>query len=528
MKRRARALVGVSLIGASAAGGLVLSAGASAAASGTVSIGSTAYPPSLDPTSNASAAIDEVFDYNVYQHLVQLDPKGAVVDVLATKVSQSTNGLSYTFKIRSGVKFTNGDPMTASDVVYSLDRADGAQTTGGPADVTKSTYPYAALLSGVKSVTSPSSSTVVVKLSAPNNQFLYNLASYSNGEVLDPSAVSTIATKPVGTGPYEFDSTVTNYSVTLGANPSYWGTAPKLATVMFRYYTSPTAENAALKSNQIQVIDNLSDTADVTQFTGSSQFKVIHGPTTGKIQMTINNSSGPLKNLKVRQAINDATDKAAILKTAGYGYGTVIGSDDVPVEPWYSPSLAKVYSYSPAKAKKLLKEAGYAKGFSLTLTIPSVYGYAVSAAPIIQANLDAIGIKTTIKDVAFPLWLSSVFEKSDFQLTIIDHVEARDIANYANCDYYWKYAGCKTVAKMLSKAETATTASKTNALFGAIAKYINADAVNDWLYNPDSVTVAAQDLVGVPSAFNGEAFDLQFLSVGGALTATAKSEGFAS
>jgi peptide/nickel transport system substrate-binding protein len=367
----------------------------------------------------------------------------------------------------------------------------------------------------------------VVNLAKPDNQFLYNLASYSNGEVLDPNAVSTIATQPVGTGPYVYGSTVDNYSITLNDNPSYWGTAPKLASVVFRYFTSPSAENAALKSNQIQVIDNLSDTADVTQFKGNSQFEIVAGPTTGKIQMTINNDYGPLKNAKVREAIEYATDKAAILKTAGYGYGTVIGSDDVPVDPWYLPSLAKVYPYDPSKAKELLKEAGYPKGFSLTLTIPSVYGYAASSAPILQSDLDAIGIKTTIKDIAFPLWISSVFLKSDFQLTVIDHVEARDIANYANCAYYWKYAGCKTVAKMLSAADAATTTAKANKLFEAVAKKINSEAVNDWLYNPDSVTVTAKDIVGEPTAFNGEAFDLSYLSIGGSVPAAAKAEGFA-
>jgi peptide/nickel transport system substrate-binding protein len=516
---------GLMVAGLTAVGSLATGASADASpravldasSGGMLTIGSSVAPPSLDLTSNASAAIDEVLDYNVYQHLVQLDPKGAVVPVLATGDTVSSDGTTYTFTLRQGVKFSNGDPMTAADVVSSLQRADAP----------KSTYPYGTLLADVTSVTSPNATTVVVTLSKPDNQFLYNLAAYSNGVVLDPSAVGQIATNPVGTGPYVYKSETNNYDVVLDANPGYWGTRPAVSGVTFRYFSSSQAENSALKSGAIQVIDNLSNTSDVSQFTGNSSFKVIHGPTNGKIQLTINNSAGPLAKLKVRQAIAYATDKKAILQTAGDGYGTVIGSDNVPGDPWYLPSIDKTYAYNVAKAKSLLAQAGYPKGFSLTLTLPP-YGYATGAGPLIQAELTAIGIKTTIKDVQFPLWLSQVFEASSFSLTIIDHVEARDIANYANCSYYWKYAGCSAAATMLDTATEATTTSAENAGFQALIRKINAEAVNDWLYNPDQVTVAKSDVAGIPGSGLTESFDLSHVSIGGKLSATALAQGYSS
>jgi peptide/nickel transport system substrate-binding protein len=181
-----------------------------------------------------------------------------------------------------------------------------------------------------------------------------------------------------------------------------------------------------------------------------------------------------------------------------------------------------------AKAKSLLSEAGYPHGFSLTLTIPSTYGYATTAAPLIQAELAAIGIKTTIKDIEFPLWISQVFTDSDFQLTIIDHVEARDIAEYGDCQYYWKYAGCKAVQAMLAKATEATTPAAENAGFRAIIRKINADAVNDWLFNNDAVTVADSDVIGLPTGGESESFDLSQVTIGGTVSATAQSEGYSS
>ncbi|MGH9067232.1 MAG: ABC transporter substrate-binding protein [Acidimicrobiales bacterium] len=486
------------------------------AGSGTLVVASAVAPPTLDLTSNPAAAIDEVLDYNVYQHLVELDPKGKVIPVLATKYAVSPDGLTYTFTVRGGVKFSNGDAMTPADVVSSLKRviAPGSK------------YPYGKLLADVKSVSTSGADQVVVKLSHPDNQFLYDLAAYSNGVVLDPKAIPQIATHPVGTGPYVFQSYRPNYSVSLARNPTYWGTKPGVAKVTFRYFSSANAENSALKSGQVQVIDNLENPQDAAQFKANSSFKVIAGPTNGKIQMTLNNAAGPLSKQAVRQAISYATDKQAILKTVAAGYGTVIGSDDVPGDPWYLPSLAGKYPYNPTKAKKLLAGAGYPNGFSATLVLPP-YGYASGAGPLLQAELAAVGIKTKITNVQFPLWLSQVFTHSNFQMTVIDHVEARDIANYANCSYYWKFAGCKKVAGMLTAATQATTTAAEVAGFEKVAKLIADQAVNDFLYNPDQVTVAKANVVGLPGSGLTESFDLGSVSIGGTLSSTARSQGYA-
>lgn len=486
------------------------------AASTTLVIGSQVAPPSLDPTSNASAAIDEVFDYNVYQHLEQLDPKGQVIPVLATSYTLSPNGLDYTFDIRPGVTFSNGDPLTAADVVFSLTRAVDK----------KNNYPYQSLVADVSSVTAPTSSTVLVALTHPDSQFIYNLAAYSNGEILDPNAVATIATDPIGTGPYTYSSEVANYDVVLKANPTYWGTKPALSTIIWQYFSSATTLDSALQSGQIQVIDNLDSPQNVTAFKGNSKFKIVTGPTNGKIDLTVNNTAGPLAKLKVRQALAYAVNKAALLKTVGDGYGTVIGSDQVPGDPWYIPSVNKIYSYNPTKAKELLAQAGYPHGFSLTLTLPP-YPYATEAGPLIQAELGAVGVKVTLKDIAWPLWISNVFLGSHaYQLTIIDQVEARDISEYGDCTYYFDYAGCTQVTALLNAANEATTTSAEVAGYEAVVRKIAADAANIWLYNPDQLTVADAKVVGLPSGGLTESFNLNYLSFGGSLSAAVKAQGF--
>lgn len=485
---------------------------ANAYSSKTLVIGSEQAPPTLDPTANAAAAIDEVVDYNVLQHLVQLAPDGTIVPVLATGYTVSANRLVYTFTIRQGVKFSNGDPLTPADVVYSIDR------------VTAKKYPYAAIFD-VASAATVGANGVAVTLQSPSWSFVFNLASYSNGVIVDPKAVSTLGTDPVGTGPYEVTGQVANYSVSLKANPTYWGQTPGAAGIEFRYFTDSNAEDSALEDGQIQVIDNLSSPDEASTFTANpSKYGVIGGLTNGKVQLTINNTSGPFANKLVRQAVNYAIDKQAVIQVASAGLGKAIGSDTVPSDPYYV-NLAGLYPYNPSKAKQLLAKAGYPHGFSTTLTLPP-YFYAQLAAPVIQSELDAIGINVTIQNIAWPLWLSRVFEGGNFDLTIIDHAEARDIANYATKGYYWHFAGTAQVAKQLAAANAAPTQQQWIAGTRAVVKEIANDAVNDWLYALPVLEVHLKGVVGLPTGGYTESFDLQYVRFGGKVPASAVALGY--
>jgi ABC-type transport system substrate-binding protein len=198
-------------------------------------------------------------------------------------------------------------------------------------------------------------------------------------------------------------------------------------------------------------LDDTPTPAELSTFASDpSKYAVITGLTNGKVQLTINNTAGPFKSLLVRQAVNSAINKQAVIQVVSAGKGVAIGTDSVPSDPYYI-NLANLYPCNPAKAKQLLAQAGYPNGFSTTLTLPP-YFYATLAAPVIQSELAAVGIKVTIKNVAFPLWLSQVFEGGDFDLTIIDQAEARDIGNYGTTGYYWHYAGTGKAAAQLAAA----------------------------------------------------------------------------
>jgi peptide/nickel transport system substrate-binding protein len=487
----------------------------SGGSSQTLTIGSNVAPPTLDPTASPSAAIDEVFDYNVYQHLVQLTPAGKLVPTLATSYSTSSHGRTYTFHIRKGVKFTNGDPLTAADVVYSLRRVVAP----------KSAYPYKDLMSDMQSAKATGPLTVQVTLKKRSWGWLYYLAAYSNGDVLDPRTAAHLATKPVGTGPFQFKNQVQNYSIDLAPNPNYWGPKPGVAGVTFRYFSTAESENTALQSGQINVIDNAINPLDIGSFKSDpAKYQIIHGLTNGKIQVTINNAYGPLKKLAVRQAIEYALNRPAIIKNAG-GYGTEISSGTVPGDPWYV-NLDSKYAYNPSKAKQMLAQAGYPHGFPITLTLPP-YGYATQAGTVVASELGAVGIKTTIKDIQWPLWLSQVFTNHSYALTIVDHVETRDIANYGTPSYYWDYAGAGTVAKLEAEGDAAPSRAQWIAKYKQVVHMITDDAVNAWLYDPDQVTIAQKDVVGLPATGRAESFDLAHVRIGGSLPSALTGEGYA-
>lgn len=489
---------------------------AAASTNGKVVIGSQVAPPGLDMTANPAAAIAEVLDYNVYQHLVELDPAGKLIPVLATSWTVTNGGTRYTFTIRSGVEFSNGQALTPRDVVYSIDRVIAPG----------SLYQQKAQLSTVKSVTAVGSDKVQVDLSTPNQNLLYALATTSDGIILDPSAVPQIATKPVGTGPYVFSNMVSNYSVTLNRNPSYWGFKPRVATVEWRYFSNPAAMNSALLSGQIDVIDTVSTKNLAAPFEHNAGYQVVTGPGTGKVDLVLNNAYGPLQNKLVRQAISYATNKQAIIDVASAGPAKPIGTEAAPMEPYYL-NLASLYPYNPTKARQLLAQAGYSHGFSLQLVLPP-YNYAQLAGPLVAQELKAVGIQVSLSNIQWPLWLSTVFKQGEYQATIVDFAAFGTVSNFANPTYFFHYSGAQAIKQMMDAAIAQPTSAGWIKGMHAVLRRIADDAVVDWLWNRPVVTVAKKTIAGLPKAAASQSFQANYLSYGGTLPSNVTSQGFTS
>jgi len=460
----------------------------------TLLVGATAEPPTLDPTASSAAAIPQVLLYNVYQGLVKLNGAGKIAPLLAQSWTESTDRKTYTFTLHSGVTFSNGDPLTSADVVYSFDRVIAP----------KSAHPFKAQMAPVRTVTAAGPDTVVIRLKQPSNNWLFSLTG-TVGMIFDRKAIGSIATKPVGSGPFVFQKWVRGDSITLTRNDDYWGTKAKLGKVVFRYFTDPNAMNNYMLTDQLDVISNVQAPQTLPEFRDKSKFVIADGSTNGEVVLSFNNTRGALKDKRVRQAINYAIDRKGLVKTVWAGYGQLIGSMVPPTDPWYQ-NLSNRYPYDPAKAKALLAAAGYRKGLTLQLKLPTL-PYATGAGQVVASDLKQVGINAHISQLEFPArWLDVVFTKGDYDMSIVAHVEPRDIVQYGNPAYYWHYKN-PLVIKWLQQADVGTPQQQIT-LMRKVARQISDDAASDWLFLLPNLMVRKKDVTGIPVNAVSLSFDL--------------------
>ncbi|MEJ3654174.1 ABC transporter substrate-binding protein [Actinomycetes bacterium KLBMP 9759] len=505
MTRPLTAVLTGALLAATAAcsAGSTAPGGATPAAPGaasTLTIGLTAEPANLDFTRTDGAAIPEALLVNVYEGLVKVDQAtGEVVPALAEKWTVSPDGLTYDFTLRQGVTFSNGEPFTADDVKFSIERVKSADWTISLKEG----------MSVVSSVEVVSPTQVKVVLSQPSNNWLFRMTTRI-GAMFDPSGVADLANKPVGTGPYEVTAFRRGDGIDLTARQNYWGQKPAISKATLRYFKDATATTNALLTGGIDVIGTVQSPESLAQFTNDPRFQVIEGTTNGEVTLAMNNATGPTSDVRVRRAIAMAIDHKAVLDTAWAGRGTLIDTMVPPTDPWFEP-LPDVTPYNPEAAKALLAEAGQPAP-KLRFRIANL-PYAVAAAQVVQSQLKAVGIDAQIEPMEFPArWLEQVFKGADYDLSIVAHVEPRDIRTFGTPTYYWRYDN-KQVQDLLAKADSGP-AGEQAATMKQVGRLIAEDAAADWLFLLPNLIVAETDVKGLPKNRIGESLELTTLSRG--------------
>ena len=390
-------------------------------------LGMSVEPSGLDPTSAAPVAIGQVVWQNLFEGLVTIDKNGEIKPELAEKWTISDDGLTYTFDLREGVTFQNGKAFNATTAKYTLDRMLSNDSVN----------PQKSLFKSIESVQAADAGTLILKLSKPSADLLYWLG-FPAAVMVEPSSEATNATDPVGTGPFKFSEWKKGNQVSLVINPSYWGTAPKLNKVTFRFIADPQAQAAAPNSGGIDAIPEFTAPELATKFQQNAKFDTVIGTTGMEIVAGMNSAEKPFSDVRVRQALMMAIDRQAIIDATNAGFGTPIGSHFSPSDAGYQ-DLTSVFSYDPEKAKKLLAEAGYPNGFTFTMKTPN-RTYAERAAEIMQAYFSMIGVTMKIETSEFPAkWVQDVFKDTNYDMTIIGHAEPLDIGIYARHPYYFNY-----------------------------------------------------------------------------------------
>jgi len=440
---------------------VALLCGASPApAKDTLTLGMAVEPTGLDPTISAPVAIREVTWGNLYEGLTTLDKDGRIQPLLATSWTVSPDGLTYTFKLRPGVRFHNGTPFDSSIVKFSLDRARAPDSTNAQKQ----------FFAPIGSIETPDPMTAVIRLKQQAGLFLYHLA-WGDAVMLDPKTVGTNKTDPIGTGPFKFKAWQRGDRVELARNDDYWDKGvPKLAAVTFRFIGDAQAQAAALRAGDIDGFPNFTAPELFGEFQKDARFATVVGATPRKLVAGLNNSKPPLDDARVRRAMMQAIDRKAIIDGAFSGYGTPIGSHFAPTDPGYV-DLTGVLPYDPAKARQLLAEAGHGDGFTVTMKCPQM-SYTTRSCEIMQAMLSEVGITLNIVPSEFPAkWIDEVFVKYDYDVTIIDHAEPMDIDIYARPAYYFRYRNA-AFDDLVAKADKLADEAGRSKLYGEAQKIL--------------------------------------------------------
>lgn len=464
-----------------AASTLAMLSSAAMAARTDLVLGVVLEPPHLDPTAGAAAAIDEVVYANVFEGLTRIGPNGEVLPDLAESWTISEDGKVYTFKLHTGVKFHDGTDFDAGDVKFSLDRARAENSVNA----------QKGLFAAIDTVEVVDPATVRVTLKQPQGSFLYNMG-WGDAVIVAPESADTNKEKPIGTGPFKFQNWAKGSAITLVKSGDYWGSPVFLDKAEFRIIPDAAAAVPALLSGDVQAFPFFSPDA-VSQVKDNPALKVVVGSTEGETILAMNNKKPPFDNLKVRQAISYALDRQAIIDGASGGLGVAIGSHMSPSNKAYV-DLTGEYPHDPAKAKELLKEAGFENGIKATLKLPPP-DYARLGGEIIASQLRDVGINLEIIPVEWAQWLDQVFTKKDYDLTIVSHTEPNDIDIYARKDYYFNYDN-PAFDKVIDELNLTSDEAKRDELLKQAQKILADDAVVGFLFELPKVGVWDAKLEG--------------------------------
>ena len=449
-------------------------------------------PPSLDPTANASAAIDQILNQNVYEGLVRVTPRGKIEPALAERFDVSPDGKIYTFYLRRDVSFHDGTPFTAEDVTATFTRnmAPG------------SSHPHPEYYAYIERMGTPDPYTIVFYMAEADGAFLSLLA--LGDSVILPEAVSeSLATHPIGTGPFRFVEWIVGESLRLERFPDYYREdCPLLEEVVFRFLSDSATAYAALMAGNVDVLAKVSAEAAIG-VAGDLRFITVAGPQNLVQIMAMNNERAPFSDLRVRQAIAHAVDRDAIIDGTMYGYGIALGSHMTPASAYYV-DLTDLFPHDLTEAQRLLSDAGYPEGFSATLTLPQNYEIHVRTGEIIADQLTRIGINLDLEVIEWGQWLSRVYGQADYDLTVIGHIGKLDpgamLSNYGSGSetYYYRRGYRNTdLDVLLEEGRTAVDEARRVEIYAQAQEIIARDVINLFIQDPYQIFIARRELQGL-------------------------------
>lgn len=353
-------------------------------------------PRSLDPALSTDVPTGRAVGY-IFDGLVRFTPDAQVVPGLARAWDVSPNGLTYTFHLRNGVKFHDGRPFTARNVVSSFQRVLDPATKGGrgwPLYPVAGAKDYAdGKAKTISGLSTPDDSTVVITLSEPFAIFPKLLA-MPVAAIVPDSPGAGFGEKPIGTGPWKFVEWKHDDYLKFAKNESYYGGAPKADSLMARIIAEPSTAVAEFETGNVDVLYVPEGETRNWEQTDEKKAMLLSAPALRMVYIAINTTRGPLADVRVRQALNYATDSKGILEGIVSGRGNLSAGVVPPALPG-GDSTRRGYTRDVARAKQLLAAAGHPNGIDIELWSSQTPPFP-RIAQAVQANLLEAGVRVKL------------------------------------------------------------------------------------------------------------------------------------
>ncbi|HEV2011276.1 MAG TPA: ABC transporter substrate-binding protein [Candidatus Limnocylindria bacterium] len=481
-----------------------------------VSGGTVTIPIVADPTLNPwspNAFVESLFINRVlFDGLTKPGKDLAPAPDLAASWTTSVDGLSWTFKLREGVKWSDGKPFSADDVAFTFNdivlKPDlGAQNRG--------------YFSAVKSVTAVDATTVRFDLSRKFSALTSYLA-YNSGivpkHVLSADPLKTNSFNkgvPVSTGPFKVEKYTSGQSVSLVRNETYFGAKPYLDKVVFTVVPDANTQIAQALSGDISIMI-LDDKAAVARLKSASNLAVVSRPLVQYYWLALNQTDPRFTDVRVRQAFVQAIDRQAIIKSVELGYGSIANSAITPaLKAYFDPSLSSRYPYDPQKAKDLLAAAGWTPGaggvltkdgkpFQFTMDVGQK-GVLEPVNALIQQDLKKVGVVADLNTMEWNSYIQKVVVRREYTASVNWWTYPSDPDVFP---YYASSAAGKgfnipgyqdpKLDDLLIQGQATSDFEARKAVYKQLQSYMADTLPYLFLWYPDEVDVLSSSLQGVP------------------------------
>lgn len=375
---------------------------------GTLIWGHSETTQNLDIHQTGTASTLRVLE-NVHSAIFTVDENLKIIPALAESYEQSEDGLTYTLKLRPGVKFHDGSDMTSEDVKYSFERAKDPATGAVNFEV----------FSDVEAIETPDDLTVIIKMARVYAPFLSRLSENGAGAIIPKGSGDIQGTTPLGAGPFKFVRREFGNEVELERFEDYWDGPAYLDRIIAREITEPTVRLTGLRTGELHMINDIP--ADrIAEIRKDTDLNVETWVPLNWDFVNFNKDFEPFKDVRVRQAFDLMIDKEMLLEGALWGEGQLTASPSFPTSSSFDGTI-KNRSQDIEQAKALLAEAGYGPGqLAVVFKVTTNYPYHVQAAQIMLEWFRLAGVNATIEQLTWSDWLSQVWTDRNYQITMMN------------------------------------------------------------------------------------------------------------